>query len=436
MEVLYITDSSANQHNICAINTGNGQNITSYKGGTSEKNTVCVINDDYIVGASPKKAVLNVFELSRKGQHAKKIVTPGVVKSLCVSNDCFHIAAGIEQNVFLWDLSSGELLATMSRHYQDVTCLKFTFDGLYLVSSGLDGIVSVWKIMDHIDISKQDSMKSNEPFRCWSSHALAVTQVCVSTLGYRVYTSSLDQSVKIHDILVGETLLTVVFDTAVTSLAVDSVDFYLYAGGFNGRIYSVDLTASAKKLQRQNNKSINFETENSDDTSVQPIQGHTRTVTCLTRNTDCSLVVSGSLDGEVKVWDVLSGQCLRTVNQKGSITNLLLTLTPFSLSSVNHKPSVPFPKLAHSVYDGSETDKSAKLHGLGKGTSHEPSIQSRVDVINSALFDRTDCRNDRGSKSFDHNAKQEALEREILYLKSENHKLYEFALNNLVQSQN
>ncbi|XP_078481272.1 WD repeat-containing protein 18 [Ciona intestinalis] len=427
MEVLYVTESSGNQCNINAINISNGQSVASYKGSTATSHTLCVLNDDYIFSAAPNKALLNVFELSRKGQHAKKVVTPGVVKSLCVSNDGFYIAAGIEQNVLLWDLSSGELLCIMSRHYQEVTTLTFTYDAMYLISSGKDGIVSVWRLADMIDISKQNTNKNKEPYICWSSHASPVSQLCASTIGYRVYSASLDQSVKVHDISLGETLLTIVFNTAVVSITVDSTDTLLYAGGYDGRIYPVNMSASAKKLRQQTSKSINFEADDAAGTSLQPLQGHSQSVTCIACNMDCSLLASGSIDGNVKIWDVLSAQCLQTFKQNGSVTNLLLTITPFSLALPDHKPALVFPKLAHSVHDGSETDKNRKMHRLDFN-SPVCSNSPYNNTANSALFSKTRTLD----KSLNSDLQIQTLKQEISILKVENHKLYDLALNKLM----
>lgn len=40
-------------------------------------------------------------------------------------------------------------------------------------------------------------------------------------------------------------------------------------------------------------------------------------MTCLSVSTDGSLLLSGSHDETVRLWDIQSKQCLRTVNHKG-----------------------------------------------------------------------------------------------------------------------
>ena len=41
-------------------------------------------------------------------------------------------------------VSTGNLLAILSRHYQDVSCLQFTGDGSHFLSGGKDCLVLVW----------------------------------------------------------------------------------------------------------------------------------------------------------------------------------------------------------------------------------------------------------------------------------------------------
>lgn len=43
-------------------------------------------------------------------------------------------------------VSTGNLLVILSRHYQDVSCLRFTGDSSYFLSGGKDCLVLVWSL--------------------------------------------------------------------------------------------------------------------------------------------------------------------------------------------------------------------------------------------------------------------------------------------------
>lgn len=47
---------------------------------------------------------------------------------------------------YLWSITSGEKLATLSGHTDSITSIQFSTDGLYLATAGMDGLVRVWKV--------------------------------------------------------------------------------------------------------------------------------------------------------------------------------------------------------------------------------------------------------------------------------------------------
>ena len=47
---------------------------------------------------------------------------------------------------FKTQVSTGNLLAILDKHYQAVTCIKFTDDGSHFVSAGQDNLVIAWSL--------------------------------------------------------------------------------------------------------------------------------------------------------------------------------------------------------------------------------------------------------------------------------------------------
>lgn len=62
------------------------------------------------------------------------------------SNPDLFATGGGDEMGYLWSVTSGEKLATLSGHTDSITSIQFSNDGLYLATAGMDGLVRVWKV--------------------------------------------------------------------------------------------------------------------------------------------------------------------------------------------------------------------------------------------------------------------------------------------------
>lgn len=74
------------------------------------------------------------------------MVMTGLVRVLIVSPCCSFCAGAINEQLFVWQLSTGALLGSAKRHYQDITNIQFTADSSKLVTTGSEGLVLVWSL--------------------------------------------------------------------------------------------------------------------------------------------------------------------------------------------------------------------------------------------------------------------------------------------------
>ena len=91
----------------------------------------------------------------------------------------------------------------------------------------------------------------------------------------------------------------------------------IYTGGENGCIYVISLNNPPRSV------SISSESQGS-----TVLKGHTDTVSNLSLSLDGSHLSSGSLDTNVRIWHVKSGQCVRVIEHKGAITSLKYMIPP------------------------------------------------------------------------------------------------------------
>ncbi|CAI5798785.1 repeat-containing 18 [Podarcis lilfordi] len=353
----------------CSVwEVGSGASVAGYRGFSCAARGMALLGGEHLLGAQLGKACVGAWELQRKDQLQQKIICPGLVSCLAAAPNGLYILAGIAESIYLWEVSSGNLLAILNRHYQDLSCVAFTDDSSHFLSGAKDSLVIVWNLYS---VLQAENAQSPEPRHVWSRHSLPITDLCCGMGGpmARAATASLDQTAKLWEISSGDLLLSVVFDVGILSVTLDLTEYHMFCGGMDGSIFQVDLCAWPVQRER------GFQTERE---SAKIFKGHRNQVTCLSVSTDGSLLLSGSHDETVRLWDIQSKQCLRTVNYKGPVTNAFITLAPANMLNPESKPRVPLPKFSRHLYTmenaGSPASEGMMLclgmHQKGSGESN------------------------------------------------------------------
>ncbi|XP_029957748.1 WD repeat-containing protein 18 [Salarias fasciatus] len=416
VEVMLSTDSASPLWNCSVFDLDTGSSLLSYRGGTSAARTLCLLRGDFLLSAPPGKNFINVWEVQRKDQLQQKILVPGVVTCLSASPDGLFLAAGVSEAVYLWEVSSGKLLSVLSRHYQDVTCLQFTDDGSHFVSGAKDNLVLVWGLSSVIQL---DLSPAPEPRHVLSRHSLPITDLQCGMMGAqgRIATASLDQTVKLWELSSGELLLSVLFDVEIMAVTFDPCEYFLFCGGSDGNIFQVSLCSQSRDRQFQ-----------SDSEGNQVFKGHRNMVTCLSVSMDGSLLLSGSHDETVRLWDIQSKQSVRCLSHKGPVTNAVIMAAPANMFIPDSRPSVPLPRFSRHLMvsegDGSETGEVCVRPGLHAQDDEESYLQKaeRLNALMNAMTDKSVFGDGENSK-----VRVAELEEEVQTLKKVNKDLFEFS---------
>lgn len=191
-------------------------------------------------------------------------------------------------------------------------------------------------------------------------------------------------------------LLSIAFDIIPSSFTVDSVETAVYIGTSVGLIRSFDLTSPPRTR----------ECYTSDKESGVKFVGHTKAVTALSVSLFGDTLVSGSTDCTVRIWHISSRQCVRTIQLKEPVINMFLSLTPRQLTA-------------------NELDPSVILRSFKK--SEEQNNENFVEVYcYNDLFEEEEHYN------FEHNDDITSIHKELEKTKAVNARLYEFALNSIM----
>uniref|UniRef100_A0A3B3RS45 WD repeat domain 18 n=1 Tax=Paramormyrops kingsleyae TaxID=1676925 RepID=A0A3B3RS45_9TELE len=306
MEVVVCADSAGQLWNCAVFELHSGTNLLSYRGGNSSPRSLTLLNGEFILGSQLGKNIINVWEIQRKDQLQQKIVCPGIVTCLTASPNGLYLLAGIAEAIYVWEVSTGNLLAILNRHYQDLTCLRFTDDSSHFISGGKDNLALVWSITN---VLQPDLSASPEPRHVWASHSLPITDIHCGLMGpqARVATASLDQTVKLWELSSGELLLTILFDVGIMSVTLDPCEYFLFCGGSDGSIFQVSLCSTHISRDK---------TFQSDNEGSQVFKGHRNLVTSLSVSMDGTLLLSGSHDETIRLWDIQSKQTIRISSLK------------------------------------------------------------------------------------------------------------------------
>ncbi|KAF9610858.1 hypothetical protein IFM89_025320 [Coptis chinensis] len=182
----------------------------------------------------------------------------------------YIIGGGSRGDIYYWDVASGRLLNKWHAHYRAVTCLVLSDDESLLISGSEDGSVRVWSLYK----------RRNSPMNIVSQNTLCVTDVVCGS-GDAVQLSF--QLLKIEH------------------------------ASRDGKIYIAALDG-----ERTSSSSFGMHI-------IGALSEHSKAVSCLALNMDGNLLVSGLVDGTIRVWDTKTLQIVRMLkHSKGPVNNVLV----------------------------------------------------------------------------------------------------------------
>jgi WD40 repeat protein/transcriptional regulator with XRE-family HTH domain len=255
--------------------------------------------------------------------------TLSIAMSVDLSPDGQMMAVGDSiGNIYLWNISTTQLLATFSGHKGWVWSVAFSPDGRTLASGSSDSSVRLWNVQsgqclqvltDHTggvrsvsfsaDGQQLASGSEDKTVRLWNlqgqclhvlkGHTQSVYSVHFATDQQTFASSSNDTTVRIWDVSNGNCLSVLQEHTTGVQCVRYSPDGQLLASGCrNGsiRLWSAHLSHDRHRKTHVINS------------SVKVLQGHTDWIWNIAFSPDGHWLASASLDGTLRLWDIQDGQ--------------------------------------------------------------------------------------------------------------------------------
>lgn len=336
------------------------------------------------------KATLNVFSWQRD-HPLQRIILPSKLSCIACSPNGELVAGGsYDGRIFLWQIATGDLVASFDAHYRSVTVLKWTSDGAALVTGSEDARILVWSLAgllaphDQTSSSITSSEHNPTPYCTLADHNLAITDLHISSGRFphqiTILSSSSDASVKLWDLRTRSLLSSFVFEQPMHRVALDCTERFFFAAtspsSSHNLVYRIDLfrkrDASSRLVETKTSTTgTQFDFVSEELRGASSVEAHgfgstsgptteripstteaakagSSIITirepissmCLSLHSTALLV--GSLAGNLYVVDVSNSQILRTVSLlgnakasaitgKNAVTNLMVLPKPRDL---------------------------------------------------------------------------------------------------------
>lgn len=394
-----------NAANVWDVRTGT--NLMSYKGAVCGTNGLCLVGSDYVISTDKGKPFLRVWPInSHQPLNFPRLLCSFRISAVTASPDKCHVAVAIEEKVQVYQIASGLLLGTGTRHFQPISVIRWGQGGDIIACGGQDGLVTVWSLATlACETSKA------EPKYTFSDHSLPVSDIVITADGSRtrLISVSADRMCKVYDLSTGNILVSLVFDAMLRAVSISPMESKVFVGSFNGSIFEFSLLNPPRSL----------EYHLTGEETASAFIGHTKAVTCLSNSIDGELLMSGSADETVKIWHITSRQCLRTIALKGPVTNAFFTLMPKHMLSHDFKPSVVL--CSFQINESNEFNEHCVEIFMPHGiiVDHDENIDDTGINGFANVIENTDKNN------------VENLNNEIKMLKTVNSELYKLAVKEI-----
>ncbi|XP_010795595.1 WD repeat-containing protein 18 [Notothenia coriiceps] len=148
-------------------------------------------------------------------------------------------------------------------------------------------------------------------------------------------------------------------------------------------------------------------------------------VTCLSVSMDGTLLLSGSHDETVRLWDIQSKQSIRSLAHKGPVTNAVIMAAPANMFLPDSRPAVPLPRFSRHLQASEGGGASEVCVRPALYTQEEElTYMQKADMLNllmNAVTDKSVYGDGENTK-----VRVSELEEEVQTLKKVNKDLYEF----------
>ncbi|NET36944.1 MAG: NACHT domain-containing protein [Cyanothece sp. SIO1E1] len=215
------------------------------------------------------------------------------------------LSSGNEHIIKVWDIRTEQCLMSLEGHCERIRMLALSTDGETLISGSEDRTIKVWDI------------RTGQCLQTLAGHADKILSVAFNSQGNLFASGSFDQTVKIWSMRTGQCLQTLQGHTSwVWSIAFHPAGDLLASSGLDQQVklWDVHTGQCVRTLQgyAQLIRSLAL-ASNPDQPNPDTARPNNQATTVELDRSRRQMLASGSLDGAIRLWEVQTGQLLKTL---------------------------------------------------------------------------------------------------------------------------